>query len=545
MIRTSARFQILQRMPPLAVFPVLAVFVSAVGTRAPAEVLPHALAEPSVSSPLPLQQTSEDSSKDDGAAQALSLEVTGLETDDVLLQSLVQASMWLSEEESGTAIEDSELAARLDILESQYADLQRSHNALQRRVTSQAPPVTSGSSMTIFGRINIDMWQYPHTTPGVNGFETGNVDISPQDRIGFRRLRLGASGKVSPNMLYKFAGDFASGNNVEFRDAYVGFADLPCVQTVLIGNQKRPYGLDHWNSSRFNVFLERPFIIEAFNADSRRLGIQSWSYSDDLAYNWQYGVFNQADIMDSGGYTSDHWQAQFAGRLANTWWYDECSGGRGYAHWAVSGTWADTDGDANTSNYADSGLNQAQFLTRPEARSISRWLDTGLIDGSQNYSLLGLENVVNVGPLQIVGEYQNVWLNREADTQLHFHGGYAYISYFLTGEHMPWDRQEGKLARPIPFENFFLVDTCRDGVRGGCGAWQVAVRWSYGDLADEDIQGGIGESLTFGLNWYWNPRARMQFNCIYGNIHDNGLNAVDGIDFGDYTILGTRFMLDF
>jgi phosphate-selective porin OprO/OprP len=112
---------------------------------------------------------------------------------------------------------------------------------------------------------------------------------------------------------------------------------------------------------------------------------------------------------------------------------------------------------------------------------------------------------------------------------------------------MPWDRESGTLDRIKPFENFFLVDTCNDGVRGGWGAWQIAARYSKGDLSDDDIQGGIGESVTFGLNWYWNPYARMQFNYIYGKIYDNALNAdpVVSVDFGNYQILGARFMVDF
>jgi len=70
--------------------------------------------------------------------------------------------------------------------------------------------------------------------------------------------------------------EFAGGNDSEFRDAYIRVKDVSWLQTVLIGNQKRPYGLDHLNSSRHNVFLERPFVIEAFNQDARRLGIVSY-----------------------------------------------------------------------------------------------------------------------------------------------------------------------------------------------------------------------------------------------------------------------------
>jgi phosphate-selective porin OprO/OprP len=441
--------------------------------------------------------------------------------------------------------ESDTIAERLDELEHKYADLQESHDELKESLEHYTTTGNDGSTISVNGRIHFDMWQFPGSSPGVNGFETGDNDITPADRIGFRRLRFGVRGDVWYNMQYRIDMEFAGGNDVEFRDAFLGFTELPWLQTVRIGNQKRPYGLDHWNSSLHNVFLERPFIIEAFNQDSRRLGIQSWSFSDDLAWNWQYGVFNQRLIQDEGDYISDHWQAQIAGRLANTIWYDECSDGRGYAHWAVSGTWADTDGNQLTENYADSGINEARFRTRPEARSVERWLDTGIIAGAQHYSLLGLEKVLNIGPLQIVGEYQKVWLDRHGDSALHFHGGYVYAAYFLTGEHMPWDRETGQLDRVVPLENFFLVDTCRDNVRGGCGAWQVAARWSYGDLSDDNIPGGIGESVTFGLNWLWNPWARMQFNYIYGNIHDNALNAVGGIDFGDYHILGTRFLIDF
>jgi phosphate-selective porin OprO/OprP len=310
--------------------------------------------------------------------------------------------------------------------------------------------------------------------------------------------------------------------------------------------------LDHINSSRYNVFLERPFVIEAINQDSRRLGIQSWAFSEDLAWNWRYGVFNQRLVQDEGSYASDHLQGQIAGRLANTWWYDEASGGRGYGHWAIAGTVADPDG-AGVPGRAD---NEARFRTRPEARTSSRWIDTGEIDGADNYQLLALENVWNFGSLQIVGEYQNLWLDRDGGDDLQFGGGYVYFAYLLTGEFMAWDRETGQLDRLEPLENFFLVDTPHDGIRGGWGAWQIAYRWSYADFNDADITGGRGISHTLGLNWHWNPYSRLQFNAIYGQIFDHdGNDDVDnnpatppvntGPISGDYTILGTRLMVDF
>ncbi len=393
-------------------------------------------------------------------------------------------------------------------------------------------------SLKLGGRIHLDYWAFPGDSPGVNAFETGDPNMSPQDRFVFRRMRLGASGDIPDNMRYKLEMEFAGGNDVEYRDVYIGWSDLPFLQTVLVGNQKRPYGLDHLNSSRYNVFLERPFVIEGFNQDARRLGIASYGVSEGLAYNWRYGVYNQRLIQDESGYINDHYQLQGAGRFANTIWYDESSDGRGYAHWALSGTVAETDGFGGS-------LNEAEFRTRPEARSSSRWLDTGRIVGAEWYELLGVEGVLNLGSTQIVGEYQNVWLQRN-DTQggdLFFHGGYIYIAQFLTGEFMPWDRESGTLDRVKPLENFFLVPRCCGGHGCGWGAWQVACRLSYADFSDQDILGGVGTAMTIGLNWHWNAHAKLQFNYIYGDIDDHA--PVAGLTSGSYQITGARFAVDF
>ena len=158
---------------------------------------------------------------------------------------------------------------------------------------------------------------------------------------------------------------------------------------------------------------------------------------------------------------------------------------------------------------------------------------------------MGLESVINIGALQLVGEYQSVWVDRDlgnADTN--FNGGYFYASYFLTGEHMVWSRKSGTLGRMTPDENFFLAS---DGEAGGWGAWQVVLRWSYADFSDQDVLGGVGEALTVGFNWYWNSNARMQFNYIDGRIADRSVNDSNGLTFngGDYQIIGARFMIDF
>ena len=82
----------------------------------------------------------------------------------------------------------------------------------------------------------------------------------------------------------------------------------------------------------------------------------------------------------------------------------------------------------------------------------------------------------------------------------------------------------------------------RDG--DGAGAWQAAVRFSHGDFSDDDIYGGVGDSVTLGLNWWWNPHAHMQLNYINGQIDERVIGGIAATS-GHYNIFGTRFMIDF
>lgn len=419
--------------------------------------------------------------------------------------------------------------ARLKDLEKGFEKQGKSIDKIDSTIPGLVHAGHKNPKMSLFGRIHLDYWGFPDADAGIETLEGGN----PEDRVIFRRMRIGVKGDLNDNMFYKYEGEFAGGVSPSYRDAFIGFKALPLFNTVILGNHKRPYGLDHLNSSRYNVFIERPFIVEALNQDSRRLGLSSNGLSDDQAWNWRYGVFHQNLTQTTSGWTGDHYQSEFAARIANTAWYDESSGGRGYFHWAVSGSYGQVDGG--------SPENAARYRTRPEARSSARWLDTGRIAGAEETFLFGLETVFNVGAFQLTAEYmqQNVERDPGVGNDVGFGGGYVQVAYFLTGEHTPWVRKTGTLGRVKPFENFFSVRNC-DGDRAfGLGAWQVAARYSYADLQDQDIIGGKGESLTLGLNWWWNPNARMQLNYLVGEIEREPIAS------GDYQIVGLRWMVDF
>lgn len=399
------------------------------------------------------------------------------------------------------------------------------------KAAKEVQPTIGGktSTMKFFGRIHMDSWSFPDSSAGINVLENGDPSDAPDEQFFFRRARIGMSGKVSPNMYYKSVLDFAKPNRLAFKDLYIGWENLPVVQKLQIGNQKRPYGLDSLNSSNSNVFMERPMVVDSVTPDARRLGILAYGLSEDQNWNWRYGIQNPIDVANTGVIPGQSGQYEVSGRLANTAWYE--SEGRDYGHWAIS---------AAVSNVSDDPVRTAAiFQSRPEGASVMRWINTGRVAGTDHYSFVGLEGVANYGPTQLTAELQGVQVSRQASTgsDLDFWGGYFYVARFLTGEHMPWNRKNGTLGRPKPK---------RDAGTGSWGAWQVAARYSYADFSSHDIQGGLGQSLTLGVNWLLNANANIQFNYLFGDISERsetvGATTYDG---GDYQILGIRFRMTF
>ena len=439
------------------------------------------------------------------------------------------------------------LLDRVEGLESSWDDF-------QEELADDAAAAKKKPTWKLNGRIHLDNWNFTDTDAGVNELETGNPADDPEDRWDFRRIRLTFSGTVPNNMLFRTQIDFNNPSSAEMKDAYLGFNNLPHNQTVLIGIQKRPIGLDHLNSSRHNVFAERPLAVETFNEDARRLGVCMYGHSDDDMVNWRYGAFMLENLSGDGRIRGDFDEAGLYGRLAASPWYDEISGGRGYFHCAIAGSVNQTDADGTLDT--DDNSNEARFRTRPEARSDSRWWNTNRIIGADGYQQLAYESMLNIGALQITSEYFGNWVQRDPlggfnGEDLFFHGGYIYASYFLTGEHIPLDRRSGTIDRVKPFENFFVVDRCTGGTGRGWGALAMAFRASYLDLSDSDIRGGVGHSYTAGLNWYWTAYSKLQTNLVWGQIENGGQGQADpnvplanGVD-GDYTVLGMRYMIDF
>jgi len=435
-----------------------------------------------------------------------------------------------------------ELLDRIETLESNW-DQQKADAAAKKKDQLKKTTFDLG------GRIHYDYWGFPESSEGIGYFENPDpgpsFGVDPANRWAFRRVRLEFQGDIVQNMAWRLQIDFAETDEPAMKDVYIRFNELPNNQSFLVGQSKRPIGLDAWNSSRFNVFLERPVVVEAFNQDARRTGLAMWGYNDDTSVNWQYGIYQIENSAKDGQTIGDAMQNSLNARISGTPWYDHSSGGRGYLHLGLAFMASNYDGDANP---GDPNSNAARYRTRMENRSTTRWMDTERIAGADWSEIVGLETMLSLGALHITSEMQSNWVQRDqaiagSGPDVHFLGYYVQAAYFLTGEHIPVNRKVGSIARVKPFEDFFLVDRCDGGFGRGWGAWQVAARYSMLDLTDNDIQGGVGRNTTLAVNWWWNAYSRLQFNLIYSDLQDH--EPVDGFTGGTALTAGLRFAADF
>ena len=322
---------------------------------------------------------------------------------------------------------------------------------------------------------------------------------------------------------------------VAMKDMFVGMKDIPFFGYVRMGNFKEPFSLEELTSDSYVTFMERSLPNETF-VGHRRVGIAAYRNSDCPRWHVGYGAFFNAVEEIEKERTNDLQGVDFVGRFAYLPMY--ANDGRQLLHLGVG------------VRYADEAEDLVRFRARPEVHETRmnaafagtlhqpnvRLIDTGDLVAT-DYFTANLEGALVMGPASIQSE---LFATRVADAGQDFYSGYVIGSYFLTGEHRSYKVSTAVFDRITPLENFWIVNT-PDGRCLGTGAWEAAMRWSFLDLSGTgDDESGIQHDVTLGVNWYWNPYARMMFNYIHSwNSYSNGDPT------GELDILAMRWQVDF
>jgi hypothetical protein len=105
------------------------------------------------------------------------------------IERATEPSAQRAEELLGEARAASDLRERVEALEKAVEEQQKEFPHLVR-------PNTSRTTMSMRGRVQVDYWAFPDSSRGVNLIESGDPDVTPQDRFGIRRLWWGVQGDL-------------------------------------------------------------------------------------------------------------------------------------------------------------------------------------------------------------------------------------------------------------------------------------------------------------------------------------------------------------
>jgi len=344
----------------------------------------------------------------------------------------------------------------------------------------------------------------------------------------FRRARMQIDGTIFKDFEFMAEYDFAQ-NVITFDDVYLGLKNIPYIGRVRVGRQKEPLSLEELTSDRWTTFMERS--LADCLTPGRNIGAVASNSELDGRMTWALGGFEQTAASGSGFTISHYPDVNMTARVTGLPWYEEA--GRKLLHLGVGYSHKFRDPD-DTSTTA-----QVRFNSKPECHLYPVYtVDTKPISAAEGVDIVNPEAVLVFGPLSVQAEYMRAFVDRSTN-DANFWGWYVFASYFLTGEHRPYNKSFGVFDRVIPKQNFAFK-------KSGWGALETAFRISQIDLNDmaAGIFGGKETNYTVGINWYLNPCVRVMFNYVHADL-DNRDNVTPNVSNGLADIFESRFQLAF
>ena len=457
----------------------------------------------SVDETLPLDQDAQDSLKaSEGKEQEMSDASAG------------KPEPTENDKEKTDSKDDAELTKSLQKrLEAIEKELKKAKDAEQKKKDEDAGKPTVKPR----GRLHLDANWFHQSD--ANRAAVGDI----QDGTYIRRARLGFDAKAFEVTEYRLDFEMGSGGGrPSIFDAYGKVTQLPLLGNVQLGHFREPFSLEAQTSSNWMTFIERS--TNAVFDPARNWGLMIFDHNDTEDMTWAMGVFREGsdnfgdDIGDSG-------ERAVTSRVTWLPYYDEPSQGRYFFELGASYSYRDPDNrflvgpggpEAATTRYFGAPENLAN---EDGVGRVPFFIDISIPDAT-DVQLIGLESSWNIGALNLQSEFIGSYVDRFAAPSCFFHGAYVQASYFLTGECRQWDRKLGYFGRAQVFEPFFRVQTKDCKTCTSRGAWEVAVRWNYLNLSDENINGGYLDTSGIGLNWYLSPYMRMMFDYNLADLHD-------------------------
>lgn len=357
-------------------------------------------------------------------------------------------------------------------------------------------------SVQLRGRIEVD------ATMAAQSAESQAILGDLQNGFGFRRIRLGAQGKIDDSTSWVSEVELAGGN-VRVRDVFVGLDAIPGVNQIRIGNFREPYNLEGMTSSNFITFMERS--PQNVLSPVRNWGVCGYWWPTDEVVLFSLGAFREG-TGNSGQSLGDGDNWAYTARLTGLPLYEPEEPTFRLVH--LGGAFSQRVPDNGIINFTP---RIGSSLLTAEDNPGSPFLPT-LDIAANSYQLYNLQSAYVVGPLSLQAEWSAAMVQQTNAGSIFVHGMYVFVSYFLTGEHRGYHRTRGS------FDRVEILHPLTRSRSTGFGAIELAARFSYLDFNSPnlppDVDGNpAGTRLcewTLGTNWYLNSNTRIMLNYTAG-----------------------------
>ena len=381
-------------------------------------------------------------------------------------------------------------------------------------------------------RIQFDAAHYFNLTNGML------VDGKPQmaDGVSLRRVSTAVKAKIG-NWFGELNLNFSNGV-FELEDAVIQYKGLKNFE-FKAGNFKEDFSMEETTTSRYATFMECAMVVSCF-APGRHAGI----FAQWQKFNWlrisaglSWQLINNANTRNNVEEYNKKGMGMgtnFTGKIALMPWASEEFYG---LHIAYNGSYRSAK--KNNDNIIDDaqvnghGYDGDYFSTR-NATAVNRikFLSCEYYgvkyDLLQGYEFGGYKNgfrfngeiITNLSVMD--KSYKTPTVNMSSKF---FWGYYVQASYLLFGGKQRYDASKSKFTQPARGRSW--------------GDIEAMARFDYLNLNSEDVYGGSGQNIAFGVVYHVNNNVKMMVNYQIAQndkYANNKGKAVIGKDInGEYT----------
>lgn len=375
--------------------------------------------------------------------------------------------------------------------------------AMMAKKADKPAPAKGFSAPKIGGRFFLDQYYVLNQNDDSRG-----AYLNGHNNTRIREARITATGTGYGFLDYKIEAGFEKSSQVSLKDVYLGIQNVPILEYVRVGNQYvEDAGSEICNGTTNYTFMEAP-SPGGNQFTSRRVGISSRHLFNNDRGRLFLGVYDARNISDTKAYKGgDSHGVMLNGRFTYAPMFQQ--DGRCMFLYGAYYSYT-SDYDKHDKSVYPGGFD-VDIKT----------LNTGGEFSSDAYHKAGFELVYQYGELCLqtdwyVQKFTNV--NTVGGDDCTNYGGFVMARYFLTpGDYRKYNKQAAAWGAVNVCRPFVLIDHCGVNYMKGCGAWEIAAVYGYGDY--DDFGGtstyGTDHELGLALNWYWNSQVKWCFNYIH------------------------------